>query len=857
MVLQRDAPARIWGWADPGEGVRVAVAEASAEAKADGDGRWAVDLAPQPAGGPYRLTIAGDNTLTFEDVWLGEVWVASGQSNMEWPLSRSDGGDAAAAAGCEGLRLFTVARATSLTPRDDVGGEWAACDEATAPSFSAVAFHFGQELHRRLGTRIGLIHSSWGGTPAEAWTSRAALEAQPTLRPMVAGFDAASNDPEAQKELAAKLEAWETANYHQDTGNEGFGRGWARPGFDSSGWKAMALPGQWEQAGLPIDGAVWFRRTVDIPAPWAGRDLTLSLGAIDDFDTTYFAGEEIGGTGKETPGYWSVPRRYAVPGRLVKAGSTAIAVRAFDHYGNGGFAGSAPEMTLAPSDGAGTSLSLAGAWAYAVERGLEPSRPDFATQPRYPSPDNSSSPTVLYGGMLAPLTPYTIRGVIWYQGEANAGAAGQYRTLFPAMIRDWRGAWGRGDFPFLFVQLANYMERKEAPGESAWAELREAQMRTLVLPNTGMAVIIDIGEADDIHPRNKTDVGLRLARWALADTYGEDVVRSGPLYDSSAVEGGAVRVRFHHRGGGLSTSDGEPPRAFAVAGADRTWHWAEARIDGAAVLVSSPAVPQPVALRYAWADNPVATLQNAEGLPASPFRTDDWPTITGPGEVSDGRDLVRAMHARYDGRWYRDFMLVQDVTYLGDGRAGDEERMTEYISLPGRVRAITGRVEDGNASIYVDGAFHRFEGGRAVGQVATVHGVLVTGFDVYTQDPERTIVQLEELGIDLDRITEAAWQGRPAWVVSARPDDPDTPQLWVEKERLLCVRVVSRRPSGVLDVEMGGYEPLGEGWIATDLVFKRDGVAVLREDYAEFRTLDAIDPALFDVTNLKTTGPLP
>ena len=640
MVLQRDVPSRVWGWAAPGEAVRVAVGAAHGEATAAADGRWSVDLPPQPAGGPFSMTIAGRNTIALEDVWFGEVWVASGQSNMEWPLAQSTGGPQAAAAGCDGLRLFTVAKATSLQPRDDVTGQWSACDATTAPAFSAVAFFFGQDLHRALGVKIGLVHSSWGGTPAEAWTSREALAAEPSLRPMVADFDAALQDPAAQKAFAARLEAWEAANYHQDLSNEGLPKGWARPETDSAGWEQMDLPRQWEKAGLAIDGAVWFRRAVDIPAAWAGKDLRLSLGALDDFDTTYFAGEEVGRTGKETPGYYSVPRRYTVPGRLVKPGRTVVAVRVFDHYGNGGFSGSAPEMTLGPA--AGAPLSLAGPWEYRVERELPPSTPDFATQPRYPSPDNPNSPTVLYGAMIAPLTPLAIRGAIWYQGESNAGAAFQYRTLFPAMIRDWREAWGRGDFPFLFVQLANYMARAAEPGESAWAELREAQARTLSVPHTGMAVAIDIGEAGDIHPKNKKDVGSRLARWALADTYGQAVVKSGPLYDSFALEGGAVRVRFRHAGG--LKADGAAAKGFAIAGADRQWHWAEARIDGETVVVSSPAVPQPVAVRYAWADNPEATLRNGEGLPASPFRTDDWPMLTAPRGTAYRNPVIPGFH---------------------------------------------------------------------------------------------------------------------------------------------------------------------------------------------------------------------
>jgi beta-xylosidase len=634
MVLQRDLPARVWGWAAPGEKVHVTVGPAKGEATASADGRWSVDLPAQPAGGPFSLTVAGLNTLTLEDVWFGEVWVASGQSNMEWPLAQATGGPEAAESGCDGLRLFSVGKATSLRPKDDVSGQWAACDRSTAPGFSAVAFFFGRELHRALDVKVGLVHSSWGGTPAEAWTSREALESEPSLRPLVADFDKALNDPQAQKAFAAKLEEWEGANYHRDVSNEGLAKGWAQPEADSAGWGRMDLPQPWEKAGLAIDGAVWFRRTVEIPAAWAGKDLRLSLGPLDDFDTTYFSGEEIGRTGKETPGYWAVPRRYTVPGRLVRAGRVAVVVRVFDHYGNGGFTGVAPDLWVAPVDSSGTPMPLAGVWEYRIERSLPPSTPDFATQPRYPSPDNPNSPTVLYGAMIAPLTPLAVRGTIWYQGESNAGAAFQYRTLFPTMIRDWRRAWGRGDFPFLYVQLANYMTRAAEPGESTWAELREAQAMTLALPKTGMAVAIDIGEAGDIHPRNKEDVGSRLARWALADTYGRHIVESGPLYRSVSAEGAALRVRFDHAEG-LATADGAPPRGFAVAGADRKWRWGEARIDGTAVVVSSPDVAQPVAVRYAWADNPEATLRNGAGLPASPFRTDDWPMLTGPRPPAD------------------------------------------------------------------------------------------------------------------------------------------------------------------------------------------------------------------------------
>jgi sialate O-acetylesterase len=629
MVLQRDTPARVWGWATPGEAVTVALGTARAEAKAADDGRWSVDLPAQPAGGPFTLTVSGRNKIVLEDVWVGEVWVASGQSNMEFALRQARGGPEDAAAGCEGLHLLTVARTTSLVPKDDVSGEWQRCDASSANAFSAVAFYFGRALRRDLGIPIGLVHSSWGGTPAEAWTSREALEAEPSLRPLVASFEAALNNPVERRVQEEKLAAWEKANYAQDEGNEGVAKGWARPDTPADGWSTMELPQPWERAGLAIDGAVWFRRALEIPVAWAGRDLRLSLGALDDFDTTYFEGEEVGHIGAETPAYYSAPRVYTVPGRLVRAGRAVVAVRVFDHYGNGGFMGAPGELVLAPADGSGTPISLAGTWGYRVERAVTPATPDFTTQPRYLTAGDPNSPTVLYGGMLAPLTPLAIRGVIWYQGESNADRAYQYRTLFPVMIRDWRRAFGRGDFPFLFVQLANYMQRKAEPGESAWAELREAQTRTLALPKTGMAVTIDIGEADDIHPKDKKDVGERLARWALADTYGRPIEKSGPLYASFGREGAALRVRFD-RAKGLSTSDGLPPRGFAVAGSDHVWRWAEARIDGESVVVTSAEVPEPVAVRYGWADNPDATLRNGEGLPASPFRTDDWPMLTGP-----------------------------------------------------------------------------------------------------------------------------------------------------------------------------------------------------------------------------------
>jgi sialate O-acetylesterase len=390
----------------------------------------------------------------------------------------------------------------------------------------------------------------------------------------------------------------------------------------------MNLPQFFETAGLVIDGAVWFRKEIDLPASWAEKDLTLNLTAIDDFDVTYFNGKRVGATGNDTPNSYLVPRRYKVPGSLVQPGRNVIAVRVFDRAGEGGFGRTEVMSVVSVGAKETDAISLAGPWSYKVELALEPKRPDYGSRPELPGPTNQNSPSVLYNAMLAPLKPYAIRGVIWYQGESNAGRAYQYRTLFPTMIRDWRTAWNQGEFPFYFVQLANWQAAKAEPGESDWAELREAQTMTLQSPQTGMAVIIDIGDANDIHPRNKLDVGKRLAAWALAETYHQKVEPSGPLYDSFSVKDDKITIKFKHVGGGLKTADGGPPKGFAIAGADHKFVWAETRVQGDTVIVWSKAVARPVAVRYAWADNPVANLYNQAGLPASPFRTDDWPGIT-------------------------------------------------------------------------------------------------------------------------------------------------------------------------------------------------------------------------------------
>jgi len=627
MVLQQRTKVRIWGTASPNEKVAVTFQNKSANAVADTQGHWEVFIGPFKAGGPSELTVKGANVLTIKNVLVGEVWLCSGQSNMEWPLMNSiNGAQTVAQANYPEIRLFTVEKHTSTTPLADVEGRWVVTTPEEAAHFSAVGYFFGRELYQHLKVPIGLIHSSWGGTPAEAWTSHEALLTAPELKPILDRYESSLNASSQTKETYARaLAQWEEKNLYIDSGNKGEALGYANPATAMDGWNKMELPKQFETAGLLIDGAVWFRRVLELPESWAGKDLVLNLPPIDDYDTTYFNGTKVGGTGRETPNSYMVPRKYIVPGPLVHAGANTIAVRVFDSAGEGGFGGG-PMTVGPPGTGESQVISLRGSWDYKVELALEPKHPDWGSRPEAVGVSNQNNPSVLYNAMIAPLVPFAIRGVIWYQGESNAGRAYQYRTLFPIMIRNWRSAWGR-ELPFYFVQLANWHAHKAEPDESDWAELREAQMMTLREPQTGMAVIIDIGDENDIHPRNKLDVGRRLAAWALAGTYGQKVIPSGPLFDSFSIQGDKVRIKFKYADG-LRTIDGSPVKGFAIAGDDRRFFWADARIEGDTVVVSSPQAPRPVAVRYGWADNPVVNLYNKAGLPASPFRTDDWPGVT-------------------------------------------------------------------------------------------------------------------------------------------------------------------------------------------------------------------------------------
>lgn len=641
MVLQQGIEIPVWGKANAGGTIRIEFAGSTVWSEVDTDGKWSAKLPAVEAGGPYEVLVIGKDTTLFEDVLVGEVWICSGQSNMEMQVRRVNHVDEEVeSANWPQIRMYTVQRKVSDRPMDDCDANWQICTPKNVSDFSAVGYFFGRYLHKKLDVPVGLLHTSWGGTPAESWTSYATVASNEITRPIVDRFELELKTyPERLEAYNKKIKELEESGdvlptYHKDKGNAGFEKGWAGLNLDDSEWTEVKVPGYWEYYGnMDIDGAIWFRKEIEIPTEWKGKDLSLQLGAIDDFDITYFDGIQVGLTGEETPDFHMHPRAYTVPGKMVKPGKTVIAVRAFDHYGNGGFSGPSSSMRIGLENNlVNSAISLKGNWQMKIEEALDPgaiSGPGGKGKPQQPrGPGHPHTPAGLYNAMIYPLAPYAIKGAIWYQGEANADRAYQYRTLLPAMINDWRILWNQGNFPFGIVQLANFMAIDEDPDESAWAELREAQTMTwLNDPNNGMATIIDIGEADDIHPRNKQDVGKRLALWALANSYGKEMEYSGPVYQSMSKKDNQVTLTFSHVGSGLKVK-GNELKGFAIAGEDKNFVWAKAKVEGDQVIVWSDEIKSPVAVRYAWGNNPICNLYNVEMLPAVPFRTDDWPGTT-------------------------------------------------------------------------------------------------------------------------------------------------------------------------------------------------------------------------------------
>ncbi len=622
MVLQRRKPVPVWGRADAGEKITVTFANQTKTVKTGKDGKWRVSLDPLEAGGPYQMVVRGKkNVVTFDDVLAGEVWICSGQSNMEWPLASATNGKAESKlANYPQIRQLEVSKAMSLTPASDIRGEWTVCSPATAPNYTAVGYFFAKKLQNELNVPIGLINTSWGGTHSETWTSRSALNRDEQLRVVANKLPTTYEQVvESGKERVKKL--LQTQQGGLPTPAET--RTWASPDLNTSQWKTMNLPTDWEWSGLPtLDGTVWFRREVELPEPALPKSMTLYIGAADDEDSTYVNGQLVG----STKGLHA-PRAYALPEGLLKPGRNIIAVRVTDAGGQGGLVGKPEQIRLA---GDNVNLPLAGSWQYRVagvnESSYNPGPNTYATQ--------------LFNAMLNPLVPYAIAGTIWYQGESNAGRAYQYRRTFPLMIQDWRQHWG-DDFPFLFVQLASFNAANgDSRRGSMWAELREAQTMTLQLPNTGMAVTADIGEPTDIHPKNKQDVGNRLAAEAMRVVYQKPDVNSGelareelsrgPMLEKMTPDGKRAVVTFRNASDGLLVKDKYGYlKGFEVAGADQKFYYAKAEVHGNSVVVQCDSVTAPVAVRYGWADdNGEVNLYNKQGFPAVPFRTDTWKGIT-------------------------------------------------------------------------------------------------------------------------------------------------------------------------------------------------------------------------------------
>ncbi|MBI5473805.1 MAG: beta galactosidase jelly roll domain-containing protein [Ignavibacteriae bacterium] len=613
MVLQRNADVKIWGWASHGEKVSVRFVDSTYSTITDSSGSWSVTLAQLQPGGPHDMQIRASDSVTIHDILIGDVWVCSGQSNMELPMKRVRPlyENEIAAANNSQIRQFAVPQQYDFNkPHDDLtAGSWKSVTPENVLDFSAVAYFFAKEVYERHKIPIGLIHSSLGGSPAQSWMSEEALKAFPTYYEEAQRFKDSTLIQQIETSDRTRINAWYTLLRQKDKGYSNPRQEWLATKVKTSGWSTMNVPGYWYETKIgDVNGVVWFRKTITLPASAAGKQAKLILGRIVDADSVFVNGVFIGTTSYQYP-----PRRYEIPPKVLKRGQNTIVVRVINSSGHGGFVPDKPYELIVDD----VKIDLKGKWQCRLGATMTP----LASQTfiRW-------KPLGLYNAMLAPLFNYRIKGVIWYQGESNTRRPVEYRELFPAMIRNWRSDWKQGEFPFLFVQLTNFMESKSQPSESEWALLRESQLRTLSLPNTAMAVTIDIGEWNDIHPLNKKDVGKRLALAAEKVAYGNGaIVSSGPLYQSMRTDSNKIVVKFSEIGSGLTTKDGAELKQFAIAGADKKFVWAHARIEGDEVIVWNESVATPVAVRYAWADNPEgANLCNKEGLPASPFRTDEW-----------------------------------------------------------------------------------------------------------------------------------------------------------------------------------------------------------------------------------------
>jgi sialate O-acetylesterase len=606
MVLQRDIKINIWGWASKNEKIRIKFNGKNFKTTANTNGKWLLQLPPMKAGGPYTMNIDAGNHIVIDNILIGDVWLCSGQSNMvhQVKLHSVRYANEIVNANYPQIRHFWIPTMTDLNGQHDdlPTGYWKSANPEDVLEFSAVAYFFAKKIYEKYHVPIGLINASVGGTPIEAWTSEEGLKEFPNI------------DATIQKNKDTSYVNGVTrkppVNTDQRQNDKGMNDAWFEPAYIPRDWRAINIPGYWEDQGIKdLDGVVWYRREIDIPASMTNIPAKVFLGRIVDADFLYINGKMVGNTSYQYP-----QRRYQIPAGILKPGKNIFVIRVINNSGKGGFVPDKPYCLIAGTD----TLDLKGYWQYKVGEVYLPGRSggnNFSFQ---------NQPTALYNAMVAPLINYTIKGFLWYQGEANSSRAKEYTKLQPAMIADWRSKWKEGDIPFLYVQLPNFMEVNYLPSESQWAELREAQLRSLSVPNTGMAVAIDLGEWNDIHPDRKKEVGERLALAAEKIAYGEmNIVYSGPIYQSSTIDSNKIIVSFTNTGSGLITEDGGDLSQFAIAGVDKKFIWANAKIEGDKVIVWNDDVPDPMYVRYAWADNPGnPNLYNKEGLPASPFRTD-------------------------------------------------------------------------------------------------------------------------------------------------------------------------------------------------------------------------------------------
>lgn len=608
MILQRDKPIKIWGVADPNEMIEIKFINQNKKTKTDAKGNWKFILDPIPYGGPYTMTIKGkSNIIDFNNILIGDVWLCSGQSNMEFVVKNSkDASIEISRANYPNIRSFNVKQAIGTEPKLEVDGTWLVCTPSTVGDFSAVAYYFARELNINLDIPIGIINSSWGGTDIETWISEDVFSTMPqNFQQRYDGIPKIDNIENFLDENKIKKAAF----YSAMDNDPGISQKWFDKSTNTSDWKTMEIPQLWENSLGALDGILWFRYNLELPIDDAGKTAVIQLGPIDDDDITWVNGEKIGAT----KGY-SENRIYSIPENILTGGSNSIVVKVLDYYGGGGIYGNSPDMYLEINS---KKYPISGEWFY--KESVTNKEYDFVE----PSPN--MQPSLLYNAMINPITELSIAGVIWYQGENNVWDAFNYRTLLPTMINDWREKW-REQLPFYWVQLANYLAKDDKPRESDWAELRMAQTETLKLPQTGQAVITDIGEANDIHPRNKQDVGKRLSLIALNQHYGKkEIVYTGPTFKSMEVVGSQVIITMDNISKGLFTPNKYGyVEGFVIAGSDKKFEWARASISDDKIILSSPNVKDPIAVRYAWGNNPDINLFNSDGLPAISFKTDNW-----------------------------------------------------------------------------------------------------------------------------------------------------------------------------------------------------------------------------------------